>query len=83
MQGYTNVPLKFDSSGSYDPDGWLVEYLWVFGDNTVGQTQANPEHTYAQAGEYDVSLVVHDNYQVPSASSHAHNTHPGLHGTHL
>jgi PKD repeat protein len=62
-QGYTNVPLKFDSSGSYDPDGWLVEYLWVFGDNTVGQTQANPEHTYAQAGEYDVSLVVHDNYQ--------------------
>lgn len=60
-----NEPIKFDSRGSKDPDSRMLEYLWIFGDNTVGQTTAFPEHTFAQAGEYDVSLVVYDNFQVP------------------
>ncbi|ELR20342.1 PKD domain containing protein [Acanthamoeba castellanii str. Neff] len=62
-QGTVNEPIKFDSRGSKDPDSRMLEYLWIFGDNTVGQTTAFPEHTFAQAGEYDVSLVVYDNFQ--------------------
>ncbi len=64
-QGTVNKAIKFDSTGSRDPDSRMVEYLWIFGDNTVGQTTAFPEHTYAKAGEYNVSLVVYDNIQVP------------------
>lgn len=32
-------------------------YEWLFGDGT-SSTQKNPSHTYQQAGEYNVSLVV-------------------------
>jgi PKD repeat protein len=64
VQGVVNTPITFDSTGSRDPDGWKVEYLWIFGDNSVGQTEAFPVHTFSSPGEYNVSLVVHDNFQV-------------------
>ena len=35
----------------------LLTYLWNFGDGTTS-TLANPTHTYASAGEYDVTLIV-------------------------
>ncbi|MFY7884223.1 MAG: PKD domain-containing protein, partial [Dolichospermum sp.] len=35
----------------------VLTYLWNFGDGTTS-TAANPTHTYATAGEYDVTLVV-------------------------
>ncbi len=52
--------LSFSSAGSNDPDGSISSYSWNFGD---GQTsaQANPNHTYASAGNYTVSLTVTDN----------------------
>jgi gliding motility-associated-like protein len=38
-------------------DGATPDYLWRFGDNTSSQ-EANPRHTYAQAGIYQVTLKV-------------------------
>jgi PKD repeat protein len=35
----------------------LANYTWVWGDNNV-DTGANPSHTYAQAGNYNICLVV-------------------------
>ncbi|NMH64029.1 S8 family serine peptidase [Shewanella salipaludis] len=44
---------------SQDPDGDIVEWYWQFGDGQ-SSTLANPQHKYAEAGEYPVSLTVTD-----------------------
>lgn len=36
-----------------------LKYEWTFGDNSLG-SQTNPVHVYAQAGDYDVCLIVTD-----------------------
>jgi hypothetical protein len=54
------VPITFDGSDSYDPDGSIVAYAWDFGDgNNI--TGVAPTHTYAQNGTYTVALTVTDN----------------------
>jgi PKD repeat protein len=55
-----NLVVGFDGSGSSDPDGTVASYAWDFGDNSTG-TGANPSHTYAAAGTYQVKLSVTDN----------------------
>jgi len=54
------VAISFSSAGSSDPDGSIASYLWDFGDGSTS-TLANPSHTYASAGSYNVSLTVTDN----------------------
>ncbi len=54
------LACTFDGSGSSDPDGSIASYAWDFGDGTTG-SGAKPNHTYAAAGTYTVSLVVTDN----------------------
>lgn len=44
---------------STDPDGTIVSRNWNFGDGATS-TDQNPEHTYAAAAEYPVTLVVRD-----------------------
>ena len=53
-------PVDFDSSGSHDPDGTIVEYVWDFGDGS-NSTEANPNHIYSLQGNYTVTLTVTDN----------------------
>ncbi len=55
-----NLVASFNGSGSSDPDGTISAYAWNFGDNTTG-TGATPQHTYAAAGTYSVTLTVTDN----------------------
>ncbi|MFQ5909568.1 MAG: PKD domain-containing protein [Thermoplasmata archaeon] len=51
--------VTFDGSGSYDPDGFIVDYFWDFDDgSTASWTVVN--HTYLEAGEYYVTLTVTD-----------------------
>ncbi|HEY3722970.1 MAG TPA: PKD domain-containing protein [Acidimicrobiia bacterium] len=52
--------VSFDATSSYDDDGTISSYLWNFGDNTSGSGATN-QHTYANAGTYNVTLTVTDN----------------------
>lgn len=56
-QGLT---ASFDASGSTDPDGSIASYAWDFGDNSAAGSGVKPQHTYAAAGAYQVTLTVKD-----------------------
>ncbi|MCJ7614210.1 PKD domain-containing protein, partial [Candidatus Bathyarchaeota archaeon] len=51
--------ISFDASGSYDPDGTIVAYLWDFGDGNTA-TGVTVDHAYSEAGTYTVTLTVTD-----------------------
>jgi mono/diheme cytochrome c family protein len=57
--GEPNQPVVFDGSGSEDPNGDPLTYVWDFGDGAMGDGVA-PSHSYAAAGRYEVTLVVND-----------------------
>lgn len=59
--GYFGLPVTFSSSGSTDPDGTIVSYLWDFGSSGAPSTLANPIKTYTEPGPYTVTLTVTDN----------------------
>lgn len=54
----TGLRVRFESAAT-DPDGDTLKYKWNFGDGTTS-AERDPEHTYADAGVYDVSLTVSD-----------------------
>jgi PKD repeat protein/KaiC/GvpD/RAD55 family RecA-like ATPase len=56
----TGVPVQFDASSSYDPDGTITSYDWSFGDGNTG-VGIVANHAYAENGTYTVVLTVHDN----------------------
>jgi len=58
--GFTSMEIVFSPSGSFDPDGTIVGYLWDFGDGSATSTQANPTHTFAQERTYTATLTVTD-----------------------
>lgn len=49
-------PTQFTNTSTSNPTGQTMTYLWDFGDGG-SSTSANPSHTYAQAGTYEVSLT--------------------------
>lgn len=55
--------MTFDASESYDEDGYIVEWIWSFGDGSSGAGE-EVEHTYLSAGtngyKYPVTLTVID-----------------------
>ena len=51
--------IRARSTGSFDPDGTVVDQLWDFGDGTVGRGP-DVTHRYAEPGSYRVTLVVKD-----------------------
>ena len=54
-----SLEMSFDSSDSVDPDGSIVSRAWDFGDGNTG-VGVSPNHIYAAAGTYDVTLTVTD-----------------------
>ncbi len=54
------LAVSFDGTGSSDTDGTVASYAWEFGDGGTS-TSASPNHTYANAGSYQVKLTVTDN----------------------
>ena len=57
--GIVNSPLSFDGTGSSDPNGEVLTYLWNFGDGNTG-AGATPMHIYTAPGNYNVVLRVTD-----------------------
>ncbi len=58
-QGFVNSEILFNGSKSYDPDGNITNWFWVFGDNTTGIGKT-VTHIYSKAGTYSISLTVTD-----------------------
>ena len=81
LSGATPLTVRFDGTGSSDPDGAPLSYTWdLNGDGTFGDaTTATPTYTYATAGNYDVRLRVTDGEGLSAAASiviQAGNTPP-------
>lgn len=55
--GDQGVPISFDGTGSSDPEGGPLEYVWSFGD---GETSSGgtPVHVYENGGNFTVTLTV-------------------------
>lgn len=66
--GPTPLQANFDGSGSRDPDGNPLTYVWDFKDGSTAET-ATPttSHTYNTAGTFNVELRVRDNQGATSA----------------
>jgi len=54
------LTVLLDATESYDSDGDIVSYQWVFGDGYSG-SGITKVHTYPGAGDYEVALLVIDN----------------------
>lgn len=57
---YVNDTIAFNGSGSYDVDGTIESYAWVFGDGNTSALVAE-NNTYRTVGVYSVTLTVTDN----------------------
>jgi hypothetical protein len=56
------LPVSFDGSGSYDPDGNIVSYEWDFEiDGTVDSTEISANYTYETIATHTCKLTVTDN----------------------
>jgi len=60
QQIWVGDAASFDASSSYDPDGYIVNYSWSFGDGAVGFGVA-VSHRYTSPGTFNVTLLVTDN----------------------
>jgi hypothetical protein len=84
VRGYRGFPVVFNASESVDPDGYITQYIWDFGDgnrtivNTTGPgdtAAAVISHVYQITGPHNVRLTVVDNGNpnwnppIPPASS--------------
>lgn len=52
--------VLFDASGSSDPDGDSLKYIWDFGDGTKAEGGAKVSHAYQKGGSYAVTVRVDD-----------------------
>lgn len=59
VSGAAGRPLRFDGSGSTDPDGQIVRYLWDLGNGTQLEGEV-VNYTFPSEGVYVVSLTVTD-----------------------
>ncbi|MFZ4518382.1 MAG: PKD domain-containing protein [Microthrixaceae bacterium] len=55
--GFRGTQFNFSSTGSADPAGTTVRFLWEFGDGTTS-TAANPTKTYGAVGSFTAVLTV-------------------------
>ncbi|MBN2354968.1 PKD domain-containing protein [candidate division KSB1 bacterium] len=65
-KGLTGTPLTFDASGSSDPDGDSLVFIWDFGDGSAAEGKV-ASHTYTISGSYPIILTATDIH----GSSHA------------
>ena len=79
-QGFEGLPISFDGSASYDPDGDPLTYSWTFGDGGTGSGKS-PAHTYVDNGTYTAKLTVADPAGLTStaaATPTVYNSQPSI-----
>ncbi len=64
-------PVAFDGSSSFDPDGFIVDYAWDFGDGSSPVHSASPiaTHMFAASGSFTVTLTALDNGNLTGTTS--------------
>lgn len=62
----SQTTLILDATASYDPDGTIVAFQWLYGDGYSG-SGATKTHTFPSVSTYTITLLVTDN---GGASSH-------------
>ncbi len=76
--GIVPLTVDFDASGSSDPDGEIVGYLWDFGDGATAEG-ARPNHIFDRSGSFTVVLTVRDDVEESTSSSFRINVRdPGV-----
>ena len=65
-----DVPVTFNASTSYDPNGYIVSYAWDFGDSSPAGSGVTTMHTYLFHGVYTAILNVTDNQGLSSTATH-------------
>lgn len=60
VSGSAPLTVTFNSTDSFDPDGFITGYGWSFGDGNVS-SEANSSHTYLGVGNFNATLTVTDN----------------------
>jgi PKD repeat protein len=63
-----NETIMFNATNSYDPDGFIVNYEWDFGDDIAAAGEI-VEHSYSKPGDYIVILRVTDNASVSNTNT--------------
>lgn len=68
IEAFVGEDIFFDGSGSYDPEGSIDGYRFDFGDGetTDWLTHSYVTHVFAEEGEYQVSLLVRDDFGAES-----------------
>ena len=59
LEGACPLLITLDARSSYDADGQIVAYRWLFGDGWIGDDPIC-QHVYSSPGQYTVTLVVTD-----------------------
>jgi PKD repeat protein len=70
------VPIGFDGSSSFDPEGGALFYAWDFGDGST-DTGPTPTHTYVDPGDFTVTLTVTDEELLSAADGSAAHVNAG------
>ena len=66
-----NEAITFNASASDDEDGYIVSYLWDFGDETPAVNETDPiaTHTYTTGGAKTITLSVTDDTGLSKSKS--------------
>ena len=74
--------VKFDASGSSDPDGHIVTYAWdLTGDGKTDTTGSSASTTFAAAGTHAITLTVTDDGGVSASKTTSLVVHAATGGT--
>lgn len=68
--------VQFDASGSFDPDGILIDFTWEFGDGETARG-ARVNHVYTEPAVRSLRLTIEDDAGGTASAVHTVTVHRG------